>query len=223
MPRQPIRTFVAGCLALASALAASAAVEPSANRAPPADIVGEAQDRRSGELLYREYYTCTDEGLRCSVEYRDAAGERIAFKTLDYTVARHAPLVVFEDFRHDRQVQLQLAPADDLVVDAGFDNYVRSRWAELSAGQTVTFRLRIVDADKPFRMRAKQVGDCPSEQLCLRVEVDSWLLGLVAPTIDLVYDRDSRQLLRFSGVSNIRSAEDKSQQVDIAYRYLDTP
>jgi hypothetical protein len=59
--------------------------------------------------------------------------------------------------------------------------------------------------------------------LCLRVEVDSWLLGLVAPTIDLVYDRESQQLLRFSGVSNIRSADNKSQQVDIAYRYLDTP
>ncbi len=204
-------------MALASALAASATEQPRA------DIVGEAQDRRSGELLYREYYVCTDEGLRCTVEYRDAAGERIAFKTLDYTAARHAPLVVFEDFRHDRQVQLQLAQADDLVVDAGFDNYVRSRWTDLSSGQTVTFRLRIVDADKPFRMRAKQVGDCPSEQLCLRVEVDSWLLGLVAPTIDLVYDRESQQLLRFSGVSNIRSADNKSQQVDIAYRYLDTP
>lgn len=187
----------------------------------PLQIVGEALRKGSDELLYREFYFCSADALQCLVEYRDPVGELISRKALDYTAGPHVPIVEIEDFRYGRSVELSREPQDNLVVDAGFDNYVRSRWEALSKGERVNFEFLVVGASKPYRMKAQRddKAQCRRDNLCLQVEIDSWLLGLVAPTIELVYSRDERQLLRFVGTSNIRSLQDKAQQVDITYRY----
>tara|TARA_B100001540_G_scaffold313609_1_gene336871 strand:- start:668 stop:1387 length:720 start_codon:yes stop_codon:yes gene_type:complete len=185
------------------------------------DTVGRAYDRDSGELLYSEFYACDDDGLRCVVDYRDAGGEAIAFKTLDYSASLHAPALEMRDLRADRQYSLPAPQRGDLVVDAGFDNYVRSRWDELSRGDTVVFPFRVLGIERPITMRAGiDAGrDCAADRLCLRVEVDSWWLGLLAEPIELAYRRATRQLLRFSGVSNLRDARGRAPQVDIRYEY----
>ena len=207
--------FGAGIIMALQPASADSAVEEEPQ------IIGEAQQQGSDVLLYREFYFCEDDGLRCRVDYREPDGTLITQKALDYTVGPYTPGVKIDDLRHARKLDLLPDPEAGLVVDAGFDNYVRSQWDQLAAGETVKFRLQLVDADKPFKMRARKVSPdgCDAEQLCVRVEIDSWLIGLVAPPIDLVYSRDGRQLLRFSGLSNIRSVEDKTQQVDITYRY----
>lgn len=191
----------------------------------PAQIVGDATDQRTGELLYREFYHCRADGVLCTVMYRDAAGELIAQKELDYSRDPHVPLVVMEDVRHGRNVTLAREPEAGLVVDAGFDNFVRSNWRALIDGERVKFRLQPVDAKKPFNMRAQRdnSADCDAQKACFTVEIDSFLLGLVAPSIQLEYSLDEQKLLRFVGVSNIRSAQDTSQNVDIAYRYVPVP
>lgn len=184
-------------------------------------VIGEAREQGTGQVLYREYYRCGEEGLQCTVEYRDLDGQLITRKALDYTAGPHTPRVSIEDFRHGQSVTLAREEEENLVVDAGFDNFVRSRWAQLSAGETVKFRFLVVGANKPYKMRAQRSAapGCDAEHLCVRVEIDSWLLGLVAPTIELVYSRSQRQLMRFSGTSNIRSVDDRAQQVHISYRY----
>lgn len=216
--RKTIHCIAMLCVALAALPAGAVQLE-----APDRQLqtIGEAKDQRSGELLYRELYFCNADALLCSVEYRDPQGELISRKALDYTQGPHVPRVAIEDFRHGRTEALERKPQESLVVDAGFDNFVRSRWQQLSTGERVTFQFLVVGAKKPYNMKAQRNddADCEPHTLCLTVEIDSWLLGLVAPAIELVYDREARQLLRFVGTSNIRSTDDKTQQVDIAYRY----
>lgn len=221
------KAFVLSAAIASAAFSATAkTVEESAGNVDAdksLQTVGEARDRQSGDLLYREYYYCSGDELFCTVVYRDPLGSVITRKTLDYSASSISPQVAVVDVRHARESMLVRDPNDTVVVDAGFDNYVRSQWSALVAGDTVKFKFLVVDASKPYKMRAtrNQQAQCDQGKLCLTVEIDSWLLGLVAPEIELVYSLDQRELLHFSGTSNIRSVADKAQQVDIAYRYED--
>ena len=59
---------------------------------------------------------------------------------------------------------------------------------------------------------------CDDGALCLTVTLDAWLLSMLVAPIELVYD-DEKRLTQYSGISNIRDAEGRSQNVRIEYRY----
>lgn len=216
-------THVARCLTLTAVCGFLSGVNAVMAIEQPLDVVGLASERSSGELLYREFHYCGEDGLVCLIEYRDPAGELLASKELDYRSSVHAPSVSVRDIRHSRQQTFEAQNEDGLVADAGFDNFVRSSWDVLSAGERVTFRFQAIGANKPYTMRVQRNDsqDCPAQNMCLTVEVDSWLLGLVAKPLELVYSEADRRLMRFSGVSNIRSEKDKAQEVNISYQYGD--
>ena len=132
----------------------------------------------------------------------------------------HGPAVLAQDLRTGREQAIPAIDDPELVVDAGFDNYVRLRWDDLLDGKRVKFPLRLLSLDSPVDMRAQVIeSDCPAGQLCIEVEVDSWLLGLLAGPIKLRYDREDRSLLYFSGVSNLKDDDGESQEVVIRYDY----
>ena len=183
-------------------------------------VVGNASDPASGELLYREYHYCSRDGQRCVVEYREGDSELIALKHLDYTGNPIGPALSVRDFRRDTRHSIDYPAREDLVVDAGFDNFVRSRWQSLVDGEEVVFPFQVVGLDRPLDMSGRSVpDDCDEQTLCLEIKVDSWFLGLLAEPIYLAYDRADRSLLRFTGVSNLRNADGDSQDVDIYYHY----
>ena len=219
MKRWP--SLIALLLAAAGALANEADLEAptSAPDAPP-DIIGEARDPDSGELLYYEHYYCTDDQLKCSVFYLRPDDRLIASKRIDYQLSKKAPALSFRDFRLDRRVTIDRADTD-AVVDAGFDNFVRLQWQDLAEGEEVRFPFRMVGRDQPIDMRANKAGQCTDDKLCLNIRLDSWLLGSFIDPIQLTYDRGSQRLLRFKGISNLKTDQGRSQKVEIEYRYRD--
>lgn len=185
-------------------------------------VVGEARSLKDGELRYREYHHCSEDRRQCQVLYRDADGSLFARKHIDYSESASSPSVVVEDLREGRTLRLQGRDEPDLVVDAGFDNYVRERWNELSRGETVRFPFLIAGRDSPVPMKAssKEGGACKGGRLCLSVSLDAWLVSLLVEPIRLVYDSE-RRLLQYQGISNIRDGDGRSQQVRIDYEYAD--
>lgn len=193
----------------------------TSGEAPPPqtpDIVGEAVDPDTGETLYLEHHYCTDDALKCSVFYLRPNDELIASKQLNYEPSLQAPELLFRDFRTDRELSIS-PPGDEQVVDAGFDNFVRLQWQELSDGEEVRFPFRIVGRDDPITMRANRENQCENGKLCLQIRLDSWLLGNLVDPIQLTYDEKSQRLLRFEGVSNLKNDKGRSQKVRIRYRY----
>ena len=205
-------------------LQVAAGVEASSMAAVPQgqspDVVGEAVDPDTGKTLYLEQYFCSDDDLKCSVFYLRPDDELIATKKLNYQPSLKAPELTFRDFRTDRELSIS-PPGDDLVVDAGFDNFIRLQWQELTAGKDVVFPFRPVTREEPLTMRASRRPDCGDDKLCLEVRLDSWFLGALVDPIQLVYDRDSQRLRRFTGISNLKNDAGRSQRVDIRYRYSD--
>lgn len=186
-------------------------------------VIGSAYDRETGHLLYVEHHFCPESRQSCMVQYRDSYGELIAQKKLDYSLNPYAPKLTLTDYRRDYQVQVAQSGSENLVVDAGFDNYVRSIWEELDTGKPVRFPFLVAGFDKPFNMRATRVNPqaCSPEELCLEIKLDSWLLGMLASPIQLSYVRESRKLLRFSGVSNLKGTNGETLVVDIHYVHGD--
>lgn len=184
-------------------------------------VTGHAFDDDGESLLYREVHRCNSERSRCVIEYVDPGEQPLARKELDYSESLHAPDVTMKNLVAQ---SLDTARGGDtsMVIDAGFDNYVRSRWQELVAGEAVEFPFLVLGREQPLGMQAaRRDGDCPADALCLEVTPQAWYLRLVVPPIELTYARDSRRLLRYQGIGNLRDAQGNSRQVDIRYDYAD--
>ncbi|NND69060.1 MAG: hypothetical protein HKN19_15830 [Halioglobus sp.] len=204
-------------------LIAALALAPAAQAEPRLQLltVGTAVSVESGQEVYSEWHYCQEDRRRCEVEYRDPAGKLIAHKSLDYRENLKGPALYMRDLRAGLEHRLGVETNDDVVVDAGFDNYVRLRWDDLLAGNDVVFPFRVVGINRPVKMKAEVRSDvdCPRELLCVRVAVNSWFIGLLADPIDVSYSRNERQLMRFVGLSNLRDETGKTEAVDILFDY----
>lgn len=202
---------------------------------------GLARDPKSRELLYREHHLIRRaEGKPTErlVIYRCADGTPFARKRVDYRRSAQAPEFSFEDVRLGYREGLRRTggsgtvwvrdargesersavlddPAARLVADAGFDEFIRSNWTPLVSGQSVPLRFAVPSrlqtlGFKVDRQGPQTLGREPAETFRLKL---GGLLGWVAPHIDVAYGRDSRRLLRFEGLSNLRSDDGRSQLV----------
>ncbi len=189
---------------------------------------GQARDPDTRRLLYTEsHWTRFEAGLpvRRTVLYRCPDGTAFARKEISYAPSPLAPAFRFTDVRLGYQEGLRwrdgrpelwtssrdgeraqtLANRPDLVADAGFDVFIRSRWPQLSAGERQSLRFAVPSrlASYGFSLRrsaAVRYREQPAQTF--RLGLDG-LAGLVAPEIEVTYGRDSRRLLRFKGPSNI--------------------
>ena len=199
---------------------------------------GLARDPRSDELLYREQHLVRRQDgqvLERLVLYRCSDGTPFARKRVDYRPSAQAPSFSLEDarggygegLRRSDGVQRvwvregagkaeRSAPLDAearLVADAGFDEFIRRNWRPLLAGESVPLRFAVPArleslGFKVSRVGAAEFGGEPAE--LFRLRLGGWL-GWIAPHIDVAYGRESRRLLRFEGLSNLRSDDGGTQ------------
>lgn len=190
-----------------------------------------ARDPDTGELLYTEQHLLRhqDQQLRQRlVLYRCADGTAFARKRVDYVASSLAPSFHFEDARTGyreglrreggaRELWVQAAPGEaersaaieagpGLVADAGFDEFIRGQWQPLLAGEAVPLEFAVPSRLDSYGFTVRRRGSTeaagePAEVFRLRL---GGLLGLLAPHIDVAYGRDSRRLLWFEGLSNLR-------------------
>lgn len=191
-----------------------------------------------GDLLYLEQHLVRrDAGrpLERLVLYRCADGTAFARKRVDYRQSALAPEFALVDARSDyreglrrpggpQEVFVQEGAGDPeraapvaaagLVADAGFDEFLRRHWDRLLAGESVPLafavpsRLESMDFTvRRLRGGAQVAGE---DAVVFRLALDGWR-GWLAPHIDVAYGRESRRLLRFEGLSNLRSDDGRRQ------------
>lgn len=201
---------------------------------------GQARDPRSNELMYLEHHLIRRDQDRPTarlVVYRCTDGTAFARKQVDYGNSVQAPEFSLEDTRLDYSEGLRrsrgsktvwvragagaaersapVAAETELVADAGFDEFIRANWETLVSGQSVPLRFAVPSRLQAFGFRVASQGSMdfhgePVERFRLRL---GGLLGWFAPHIDVDYGRDDQRLLRFEGISNLRSDDGKSQLV----------
>lgn len=227
-------------LAAAAALLGLAGAVGRADAALSAEE-GLARHPDNDRLLYREAHLIRRDGERPVerlVLYRCPNGVAFARKRVDYRDSALAPAFEMVDIRGYREglrreggrvlLWTGTAPAKPLkparatpplVADAGFDEFLRQRWAPLAAGQAqpLAFAVPAYGRSLALKVRSGGVHAQGSERLKrFELRLDG-LLGAVAPSIRVEYDADDRRLRRFLGPTNIRDARGKQIEADIRF------
>lgn len=204
---------------------------------------GDAYALDGGQLLYREsHYLLGDAHL---VVYACPDGKPFARKTIRDDGNAQAPDFDMLDARWGyregvrgrdgaRTVYVQRTPDQaeksaplvlptDGVIDAGFDAYVRRHWDALTRGDALRFAFLVPSKRTFYAFDLAQVDSAAStSQITLRLSLGTWY-AFLAPHIDVTYDRASRRLLRFAGMSNIRDEKLKNLDTRIEFPQAPTP
>ena len=194
-------------------------------------------------MLYRETHWLFEQGgvAQHVVLYRCPGGEAFARKRLKASPDEPAPDFEFHDARDGyregvrtggtgREVFVQtgagaslqsrpLPSAPGAVIDAGFDAFVRTRWAALSAGQSLTVPFLIPSRFEHWRFSIAEARDGvvdgqPVRRL--RMKVAAWY-GFALPGIDLAYTPDGRRLVEFQGIGTVRDRQGRHLDVRIVF------
>ncbi len=214
------------------------------------ETVGEAYNLDGNELLYSETHCVNPERDSRLVIYRDDRERLIARKHVDYRSGRTTPSFVQHNLYSSQTIKVMLdaglltmkvldadlgepikvkstAPTGVLpvVIDAGFDEFVRAHWDELVDGGVKTFLFPFAARSSlvELRIRPSTCSYASETDQCFKLELSNWLFRLLASPIELGYDPETRQLTRYRGISNIGDGSGGGQEVDIQYRYRDLP
>lgn len=194
------------------------------------------------QILYRENHSVifkNDQLFSRSVQYVDHKGAVIATKDNQYADISYQPDFTLDDKRfsyqekvqknsnrwlvylqEDKEEQRTFIEEENypLVIDAGFDEFVRTHWQELTNNQEVLFDFASAARQDiiGFRINAlKKTDDTLTLEMSLRSSILSWLVD----PIQLEYDLANRRLRRYRGLSNIQDSDGDGQTVDITYYY----
>jgi hypothetical protein len=193
---------------------------------------GEARDVESGKLLYEEHHLLrreADVATQRLVLYRCPAGQLFARKQVDYGATPAAPSFTLDDGRFGYREGVRrdgdalqafvrdngdsaersatIAPSARLVIDAGFDEFVRANWDALTAGETQAVEFVVpsrLDALGFKLRRVDQIEIDGATASRFRLSLGG-VIGWFAPDIDVSYRDSDRRLMRFEGLTNVRA------------------
>ncbi|MBM6550999.1 hypothetical protein [Marinomonas ostreistagni] len=209
-------------------------------------VVGKAYRLDSDQLVYVEKHQYLEDG-RHQVSYESPQGEVFARKTLDYSVSEQAPTFTqtndligerIEVSNADGKLKLRYRASDNgkvfqkrferskrLLVDAGFDKYVKNNWQALTEGKPFEIQYLVPSETTTVSFKVSQT-DClantPASAKCFSIAPQSWWVSLAVDPLTVAYDPNTRNLVRFTGRGNIANADGDYQSVDIHYQYPDS-
>lgn len=213
------------------------------------ESIGDAYGLETNVLLYSETH-CVGNGLEREVVYRDAGQQLIAHKILRYQGSLTAPSFVERNYYSREVISIESAPHSitmsmmkmgesdpesvetvvvkpksnmAVVIDAGFDNYVKINWDKLASSESPIFQFPIATREILVELKIS-LKDCSYEtktETCFSLEIDNWFLRLLSDPIELGYDTNLRRLSRYRGLSNIGDGDGEGLVVDLRYRYPD--
>lgn len=208
-------------------------------------VTGTASNLKTGKPAYREYHDITK--TQHTVRYVDDHEKTIASKTVQYLHGFNTPeyqlqdqrigrntgsqwkddhFIIFRQEKTEKRHEKKVNPAADLVIDAGFDHFIRMHWEELIDGKILPFSFAIAD---PLTILNMQLTEVSAAKTAITQHSDRYryflansrnkLIGWAIPEIHLAYDNESRLLQVYQGPSNITDQKDKPQNVNIRYEY----
>jgi hypothetical protein len=196
---------------------------------------------RDGSVAYVEVHEVRLSGgqvTSAETRYERPDGRTIARLVSDYPPGSFAPDYEFHDLRSgareavqragngirlvdgDRDKVLPLRGDLPLVAGQGLDRYARAHLDELARGDVLRVTLALPGRLDTFGFQLR--GEATRDGL-VRVlfEPTSVFLRILAPSLVGEYDRDTRRLVRYAGVSNVAADDGSSQRVEIDYSYAE--
>jgi hypothetical protein len=208
---------------------------------------GFAFDLQTGAYLYSETHTETVRRggpIRCEVVYADAEEEPIARKEIDFGTRPWTPSFRMEDERDGyvegaevyedsvrlytrerssepfRERTLLISSERPLVIDAGFNPFVRHFMSTMKPGDRVVFDFTAPHKLRTYRLRLRLTEETVfqgRQAAVFHLEVDNFLVRLFVDPIVLAYDIETRRILQYEGVTNVGNGSGKNYVARILF------
>ena len=200
---------------------------------------GEATDSKDN-IVYRESHVAIFDGdkiLKSATEYLDTDGKKIATLDSDYSLNENLPVYEFADLRNNTRegVRLKDEKYEIYLMEKGVEktiplkdkdntfagqgwHYYFIKNLSVFEKQNVILKLILPGKLDVFTFAAKKTA-AAGERLTVLMELNNWFLRMIAPSLKLTYDKPTKRLMVFEGVSNILDKNGKTQDVKITYKY----
>ena len=242
------RKFLSSLITMASLLVL-AAMQVAVAKQASAHVIGEAFDLKNDDFLYTETH-CGIGEISSEVIYQHSDGTLLAHKQLDYQSGAATPSFVQRNLQANETVEVsfdqqevlmsvtdsankeieKISPVTDidsnpLVIDAGFDVFIRDNWDTLLSGKTLEFQFPLASRSSLVSLQVKPSACSYATETdqCFALEPANWFFRMLASPIELGYDAGLARLTRYRGLSNINDESGKGLIVDIRYRYQASP
>ena len=213
-------------------------------------VVGEAFGLKNAEFMYLETHCKRQHKMDGEVFYQRQDGSLIARKLLDFRSGKLTPSFVQHNIQAnekisisydqtevsmsvisngkeqlDKKIPIAKGASLPIVIDAGFDTFIRDNWDKLDSGETRWFLFPLASRSRLISLRVRP-ATCSYEteaDRCFKLEPSNWLFRMLAAPIELGYDASKVRLTRYRGLSNINDENGDGMVVDIRYSYEDKP
>lgn len=203
---------------------------------------GVAYEADSEQLIYTEVHQDLFENelhVSTSTDYYDAQKQLIAQRKLNFRRSRIAPDFHTKDLRtgyeegaqkiDDTHVRLYfrvnaaspitektIAVPAPMVIDGGFNQYIKAHWEELQLGQVLTFHFTVSARLDYFTLRAVKTSS-ELHQVSITVEPENALIRWLVDPIVIHYDPSTHRILSYEGKSNIADEDGKNFIAKLIY------
>jgi hypothetical protein len=231
-------------------------VDANSELEPKPYVVGIAKGLDDDSVIYQELHFKHPNNIE-EVRYLSPDNTVIAVKFIDYNKSLINPGFKQENMlsnetskAHWENSQLQVSfgkkneipdivildefkPDDEnLVIDAGFDNFIRKNWNSLLQGERIEYNFLLASRLTTFSMRVKKT-DCRNNEtilngpslsgkkafICFTTVLGNPFLRLITDPIYLKYNSASKSLFQFVGIGNINNEKGDTYHVNIIYTY----
>lgn len=197
-------------------------------------ILGIARDVSDDSVRYIEHHQHLADGSR-RVDYYSPSMDLLAFKRLTYPGLPQHPQISQKDLQEDVQVEVTQAEgmltmrrttsdstdtssfplSDSMVVDAGFDQYIRTHWEQLLGADEVQIDFAVAGMGRllPVNVKLDKVLD---GKTWFSIEPANWFIRALVPEIFVGYD-SQRRLSAYRGVGGVKRQSGDSKIVTVKF------
>lgn len=202
---------------------------------------GYAYEEGTKKLIYTEEFTdkfVNGKHTESLTQYFDPKHTLIAERKMDFTHSKNAPNFKTEDlrtgyvegaevdgnqvrlfFREDKNSELEektfKIPAP-VVVDGGFNKFIKDNWEKLQTGDAVTFNFTVSARLNYYTLRASKSASTDST-FTVRVEPDKAVFRWLTSPIIIEYDAVTKRINSYKGKSNISDAKGNNFMTTLIY------
>lgn len=204
--------------------------------------IGYAYDKQTGEFLYSETHREVMEDGRIvtnTVSYKDGGGKVFAEKSIDFQRSLTMPdfHLVNADNGHiegargsDEQLDVHFRQLSDTdvreasvetpqngIIDAGFDRFIEQHWDALISGDVIEREFLIPSQLDFYTFEIERAESEHLEAYAFELRIKSMFLQMFVRPVLVHYDAQTRSLLRYEGISNIRNDQGENFDVRIEF------
>lgn len=209
-------------------------------------FIGYAYDIKTNKLLYTENHTMYfDKGkiIKSVLVYKDPSGNIIAERNSDYSKYPQIPLFETKDLRRNyiegsiygedgvrvyyieknkKNISKAFTINSNVALDSGFHFFIQNNFDSLLKGNKLIVKFIVPSQLSIIEFVVYKTKELIFEnRKCVQFifEVNNMFFKLLLSPIYLIYDIETKDLMQYTGISNLYDENNKAYNVNIIFKY----